>query len=167
MKTAPRTIIVMGVCGCGKSLIGARLAAALGGIFEDADNFHSEANKEKMRASIPLTDEDRWPWLENLNALVREAGSRGESVVLACSALRGEYRRRLTGGLDAHRVVFLHGDAALIRERLRSRQHRYMPASLLDSQLATLEPPSQAIRIDVAATVEDCVASIRAALSGV
>ena len=158
--------IVMGVSGAGKTAIGSRLADAFGWRFIDADELHPPQNVTKMAGGTPLTDEDRWPWLEGLNALLREAQARGESAVLACSALREGYRRRLTAGLQEHRIVFLHGDAALIRARMQTRQHRYMPASLLDSQLAALEPPSHAIAIDVSADIAACVASISAALSG-
>jgi gluconokinase len=159
-------VIVMGVSGVGKTAIGSRLANALGWLFIDADEHHPPHNVAKMAGGTPLTDEDRWPWLERLNALLRETQAREESAVLACSALRSEYRRRLTADLIEHRIVFLHADAALIRARLRTRRHRYMPASLLDSQLAALEPPSHAIAIDVSADIADCVASIGAALSG-
>ena len=159
-------VIVMGVSGVGKTAIGTRLAASLGWRFIDADELHPPQNVAKMAGGTPLTDEDRWPWLDRLNALLREAQAGGESVVLACSALRNEYRQRVTAGLHEHRIVFLHGDAALIRARMKMRQHRYMPASLLDSQFAALEPPSHAIAIDVSADVAACVASISAALSG-
>ena len=159
-------VIVMGVSGVGKTAIGTRLAASLGWRFIDADELHPPENVAKMAGGTPLTDEDRWPWLERLNALLRETQARGESAVLACSALRSEYRRRLAADLVEHRIVFLHGDAALIRSRMQTRQHRYMPASLLDSQFAALEPPSHAIAIDVSADIAACVASISAALSG-
>jgi gluconokinase len=158
-------VIVMGVSGVGKTAIGTRLADALGWRFIDADEQHPAENVAKMAGGTPLTDEDRWPWLERLNKLLRETQARGESAVLACSALRIEYRRRLTAGLYEHRMVFLHGNAALIRDRLQTRQHRYMPASLLDSQFAVLEPPSHAIVIDVSADIAACVAAISAALA--
>jgi gluconokinase len=137
----PRTLIVMGVCGCGKSSIGARLAEALGGVFEDADDFHSEASKAKMRAGIPLTDEDRWPWFERLRMRIEEMRGQTRVYVLACSALKAVYRERLRAGDGPDEVVFLHlkGSRELIFSRMTARQGHYMPVSLLDSQLAILE----------------------------
>ena len=157
-------VIVMGVSGVGKTTIGTRLAASLGWRFIDADDHHPPGNVAKMAGGAPLTDEDRWPWLDRLNALLRETETARASAVLACSALRQTYRQRLTDGLRSVRIVFLHGDQALIAARLGSREHRYMPASLLASQLATLEPPLDAFIIDVAGTPERTLAAVRAAL---
>jgi len=117
-----------------------------------------------MSAGTPLTDEDRWPWLDRLNAELRARDAKGESAVLACSALKQIYRDRLTHGLAHWKVVFLHGSFELLSKRIAERKHRYMPASLLQSQFATLEPPAGAIRIDVAQPIEQSVERIRAAL---
>src|SRR5262249_15108262 len=140
-------VIVMGVSGTGKTTIGTRLAHDLAWPFYDADAFHSPANVDKMRHGIPLTDADRDGWLDALRALI--AGLSG-SAVLACSALKATYRARLAGGRSDVRFVHLTGDPALLRRRLEQRRAHYMPASLLDSQLATLEPPAGAITVDVA-----------------
>jgi gluconokinase len=150
----------MGVSGAGKSTIGQALAEHLGWKFLDADDFHPPANVAKMAAATPLEDADRWPWLDAMNAALR-CESR---AVLACSALKQAYRERLTRGLAAFRLVYLHGTPALIRERLELRRHRFMSAALLDSQLAALEPPAQAIAVDVAGEVQASVAAIAAQL---
>lgn len=150
----------MGVSGSGKSTIGAPLAARLGLAFLDADEFHPPENVAKMAAGIPLTDDDRRPWLERLNGELRSR----RSAVLACSALRRSYRELLARDLPAPVFVFLKGEIELIRSRLAARRHRYMPASLLESQFATLEPPADAIEVDVAQPPERCVELILAAL---
>ena len=149
-------VLVMGVAGVGKTTIGEALALALGARFIDADDYHPPENVAKMRAGVPLDDEDRWPWLKRLNNELKEH----RHAVLACSALKEGYRRRLAEGIQDFRIVYLHGSAELIRERMKARRHRYMPAALLDSQLAALEPPVNAIGIDVAAALEDSVAAI-------
>ena len=149
-------VLVMGVAGVGKTTIGEALARALDARFIDADDYHPPENVAKMKAGIPLQDADRWPWLDRLNEQLREQ----QNAVLACSALKERYRRRLAAGVADLRIVYLHGTAELLRERIKARQHRYMPAALLDSQFATLEPPSDAIAVDVAATPEACVAAI-------
>jgi gluconokinase len=157
-------VIVMGVSGVGKTTIGTALAASLGWLFLDADDYHPAANVAKMAAGIALQDEDRWPWLDALNARLREADARGASVVLACSALKARYRERLTGGLSRYRLVYLHGTLELIEARLRERRHRYMPASLLASQFAALEPPQDAIEVDSALDLPAALAHIAANL---
>jgi len=149
-------VLVMGVAGVGKTTIGETLAQALGARFIDADDYHPPENVAKMKAGIPLQDADRWPWLQKLNAILRNE----RKAVLACSALKESYRRRLAEGVPDFTIVFLHGTAELIRSRMETRRHRYMPAALLDSQLATLEPPADAIVIDVAAPLEESVAAI-------
>jgi gluconokinase len=153
-------VVVMGVSGAGKTTIGELLAARLHCRFLDADQFHPAANVEKMAAGTPLTDADRWPWLQDLNRKLREE----ETAVLACSALRESYRNVLAQGLTDCRLVHLRGSIELIRARLKQRQHRYMPASLLESQFAALEPPAGAISIDVGQAPERCVDGILAAL---
>jgi len=149
-------VLVMGVAGVGKTTIGEALARALDARFIDADDYHPPENVAKMKAGVPLGDEDRWPWLKCLNEELKNE----QRAVLACSALKESYRRRLAQGVKDFKVVYLHGSADLIRERMKARKHRYMPAALLESQLATLEPPADAIAIDVAAALADSVAAI-------
>lgn len=156
--------VVMGVSGSGKTTIGAAAAAKLGWPFLDGDDFHPAENVAKMSSGTPLTDEDRWPWLDRLNSELRARESRGESAMLACSALKQTYRDRLSRGLKDWRLVFLDGSFEVLHRRMKERKHRYMPASLLQSQFATLEPPADAIRIDVAEPFERCVEELHAAL---
>src|SRR5690349_19934606 len=137
-QTTPTGLIVMGVSGCGKSTVGGLLAERLGWPFRDGDSFHPPENVEKMRSGVPLTDEDRWPWLDAIAAWIDERRRAGEHGIVACSALRRAYRVRLRAGHDDVRFVFLDGDRALIEARLKARKGHYMPPSLLDSQLATL-----------------------------
>ena len=150
-------VLVMGVAGAGKTTIGEALAHSLGWLFIDADDYHPPENVAKMKAGIPLVDEDRWPWLARLNEVLREK----TDAILACSALKASYRERLAQGIDGFTTVYLDGDFALINERMKGRRHRYMPAALLESQFAALEPPADAIRVDVAADPSSCVALIR------
>jgi gluconokinase len=153
-------VIVMGVSGSGKTTIGAALATSLGWPYLDADDYHPAANVAKMAAGTALQDEDRWPWLEKLNLVLKEKSS----AVLGCSALKEAYRQRLTAGLKDFRIVYLRGGFELLSERAAERKHRFMPASLLKSQFETLEPPRGAIEVDVAQPVETCVAAIRGQL---
>lgn len=153
-------LLVMGVSGSGKSTVGERLAQRLGWKFIDADEHHPPANVAKMAAGTALTDEDRWPWLQKLNGLLK----RETDAVLACSALKESYRQRLADGVRDFRVVYLKGSLELLRQRVAGRKHRYMPGSLLDSQLAALEPPAGAVEVDVAAPPEACVERILAVL---
>jgi len=153
-------VLVMGVAGAGKSTLGAALAGRLGWRFIDADDHHPPGNVAKMAAGVPLEDADRWPWLDQLNKIL--LGDR--NLVLACSALKEAYRRRLLEGVGQSEIVHLHGSFELIASRLAGRQHRYMPASLLESQFAVLEPPAGAIAIDVAADPARCVDAIVAEL---
>ena len=152
----------MGVSGVGKTTIGEALAAELGWRYLDADDYHPKANVAKMAAGTPLQDEDRWPWLDRLNLLLREQ----KDAVLGCSALKEAYRRRVTAGIAEFRIVYLRGSFELLSRRAGERKHRFMPASLLQSQFETLEPPTGAIEIDVAQPVEACVRQILAALPG-
>jgi gluconokinase len=142
-------VMLMGVSGSGKTTIGTLLAQRTGTIFADADDYHPAANKEKMRAGIPLNDEDREPWLEILNGLLRGWYQSGEGGVLACSALKEKYRQTLASGLPASAISFVWLDAnkELLTERLAARHHEYMNPKLLDSQFATLEPPKDALRV--------------------
>ena len=153
-------VLVMGVAGVGKTTIGELLVRALGWRFIDADDYHPPENIAKMKAGIPLEDADRWPWLSHLNRELK----RYDDAVIACSALKERYRERLLQGIARYRIVYLQGAPELIRSRMATRTHRYMPALLLDSQLAALEPPTDAIAIDVAAPPEQSVAAILAQL---
>jgi len=153
-------VLVMGVAGAGKTTIGAALARRLGWRFIDADDYHPPENVAKMKAGIPLDDADRWPWLQALNEELRSLDKTDEDAVIACSALKRSYRERLAQGIHDFRTVYLHASPALIGERMKGRSHRYMPAALLESQFAALEPPADAIPVDVAATPEECVAAI-------
>ena len=154
-------VVLMGVSGVGKTTIGRLLAERLGVPFIEGDDYHPPANVAKMARGVPLEDDDRWPWLDRLNGILRTQ----EHAVLACSALKHAYRERLLDGVKDARLVHLHGDKALIAGRLKSRRHRYMPASLLDSQLATLEPPRDAIAIDVSGDPQSCADEIARRLS--
>ena len=157
-------VVVMGVSGAGKTTIGSALAERLGCEFLDGDDWHPPENVARMAAGTPLSDENRWSWLERLNALLRDREARGDSVVLACSALKEAYRAKLADGLRRCEFVFLHGSLDLIRARMKTRCHRYMPDSLLESQFVALEPPPRAIAIDVSADAAACVEAIGRAL---
>lgn len=166
--TRPAAIIVMGVSGAGKSTVGALLAGRLGWPFEDGDSFHPPGNVEKMRAGTPLTDEDRWPWLRAIAARIAAARGQGAGVVIACSALRRAYRDVLRDGKADIRFLHLTGEPALIMARQAARQGHYMPASLVASQFATLEPPeteADVIDLDVEAEpsviVQRAIAALR------
>lgn len=135
--------VVMGVAASGKSTIGAGLARALDVPFIDGDDLHPAANVERMAAGIPLTDEDRRPWLRAIAARLRDAKRVGQGLVVACSALKRPYRDLLrTAGDAAVRFVYLKGNRTLLAERMTQRRGHYMPAALLDSQLAALEEPA-------------------------
>ena len=154
----------MGVSGVGKTTIGKALADELGWAFLDADDFHPPRNVARMAAGQPLDDADRAPWLERLNQELARAQCEKQDLVLACSALKERYRVRLAHGVENLRWIYLKGDPALLQARLAQRQHAYMPPSLLGSQLAALEPPEDAITVDVAADVGACVAAIASQL---
>jgi len=126
----------MGVSGCGKSTVGSLLAHAINLRFVDADDLHSDRNKTKMAAGIPLNDADREPWLDSVGAELKKGG-----VVIACSALRRRYRDRLRWIAPRSRLIYLYGTPELLAKRLSARVHEFMPSNLLSSQLATLEPP--------------------------
>jgi gluconokinase len=132
----------MGVSGCGKSSVAGKLADRMGWAFAEADTFHSRENVEKMRNGIPLTDADRWPWLDAIAHWIDANRAAGRDCVVACSALRRAYRERLAGGHDDVRFVYLRGDYDLIASRLSGRTGHYMPVSLLASQFKTLEEPA-------------------------
>ena len=130
----------MGVSGSGKTTVAHGIRDALGLVFAEADEFHSDANIAKMKKGVPLTDEDRWPWLEKLSGWMAEQAAQGRDTVIACSALRRSYRDVLRSGVPDVEFVHLDGPADVIRERLSGRRGHYMPASLLESQVETLEP---------------------------
>ena len=143
MDVANRSIyVVMGVSGSGKSLIGAAFARELCVDFVEGDQYHSAENVQRMKAGVPLTDKDREQWLRSLATRLREANDAGTGLVMACSALKRSYRDTLRTQAKDLRFVFLRGERALIAERLAGRRGHYMPASLLESQLDTLEEPS-------------------------
>ena len=153
----------MGVAGSGKTVIGSRLAAALGVPFLDGDDLHSTQNKQKMAEGNPLTDDDRRGWLAAIAARIADARRAHAGLVVACSALKRAYRDVLRTGDGELRFVHLAGDRSVIEQRLEQRRGHFMPASLLDSQLATLEPPGadeRALTCDVAASPAAIVAAI-------
>ncbi len=159
--TARRHVVVMGVSGSGKTTVAQGIADATGMVFAEADQFHSEANVAKMRAGQPLSDADRRPWLESLAAWMAGAHARGQSTVVACSALRRAYRDVLRTGPPTVDFVHLAGPVDLVRDRMASREGHYMPASLLDSQLRTLEPlePDESgVVLDLTDSPEELVA---------
>ena len=135
--------VIMGVSGCGKSSVARMLAEASGGDFLDADDFHPPANRLKMAAGIPLQDEDRWGWLDLLNAELASRSDSSRPTFLACSALRRVYRERLSSGLPGLRFIYLKGSRECIGKRLAARTGHFMPAALLESQFATLEEPQE------------------------
>jgi gluconokinase len=165
-----RIIIVMGVSSSGKSTVGAALGRALHAPFLDGDKYHPEANVEKMRNGIALTDEDRWPWLEALTAALKEAAEKKKGVAVgACSALRKAYRDFITEKAgEPVLFVYLHGNREVIGERMAKRSHEYMPTSLLDSQFATLEVPDPATEnvlvVPVTAPVNRIVTTVTGSL---
>jgi len=154
-------IILMGVSGSGKTTIGQRLAQALGWPFYDGDQFHPRANVDKMQQGMPLTDEDRWPWLQALRAHIETCIQQAVSAVLACSALKQVYRDYLRIDEAEVKLVYLKGDYDLIHERLAQRHGHFMPPGLLASQFAALEEPERAVVVDIGPPPEAIVALIR------
>jgi gluconokinase len=171
----PCALVVMGVSGSGKSTIADKLAERLGWTYEDGDRFHPASNVAKMSAGQPLTDEDRWPWLQAIADEINRVCRAGEHAVIACSALKRAYRDILVHGRNDVRIVFLKGNQDLIAGRLAARKGHFMPPGLLDSQFGTLEPPGAnenpvtvSIDASVDAIVDDIVNQLRlgAAASG-
>jgi gluconokinase len=159
-------IIIFGVSGAGKTTVGELLARELGWHFYEADDFHSPANIEKMRGGVPLTDEDRWPWLENLRELIKRCIAAGENAVLACSALKRVYRKYLRVSAEV-KFVFLHGDYAVIAKQLQRRRGHFLNPALLRSQFADLEEPGlneEALTIELGRTPQELVKEIETKL---
>ncbi len=143
-------LLLMGVTASGKTTVGHLLAERLGWPFYDGDDFHPPANVEKMRHGIPLTDEDRAPWLATLHQLLAQTEQRGESAILACSALKSAYRHVLAEGLQTLRVIYLQGDPKTLQARLDRRVGHFMPRTMLPSQMAALEEPPDALVVNAA-----------------
>ena len=152
--------VIMGVSGAGKSTIGELLADGLGCHFYDGDDFHPPANIQKMEQGIPLTDQDREPWLESLRGLIENYIAQGRQAVVACSCLRAHYRQQLGVGSAGVQFIFLQGEMDLIKSRMKRRKNHFMPSDLLKSQFAVLEPPEDAIVVNVDQTPEEIVSTL-------
>jgi gluconokinase len=157
-------LLLMGVTASGKTTVGHLLRDRLGWPFYDGDDFHPPANIAKMSHGIPLTDEDRAPWLANLHHLLAESEARGQSAILGCSALKAAYRQVLGDGLHTLRIVFLKGDPATLQHRLDQRVGHFMPKTMLPSQMAALEEPADAIVVNAAQPPDVIVQQILEAL---
>lgn len=160
-------VVVMGVSGCGKSSVGLAIAAQTGWTFIEGDDLHPAINREKMASGVPLEDADRWPWLDAIANAASAIEVDGRSVVVACSALKRIYRERLRRGSSGVRFIHLKGERGLIDQRMRARSDHFMPAGLLDSQFATLEPPEHdedALTFDIVVSVEEIAKLAGAAL---
>lgn len=158
-------IVVMGVAGSGKTTVGRELARALGWSFADADGFHPPANVAKMSAGQPLTDADRAPWLAAIRAHIDAKLAGGESAVVTCSALKAAYRRVLLADDARIRLVYLQGSREQLQARISARTDHFMKPAMLDSQLAALEEPADALTLNIAPTPSELVARIRKKLS--
>jgi gluconokinase len=159
----PCALVVMGVSGSGKSTIADRLATRIGWRYEDGDKFHPASNVAKMSAGHPLTDDDRWPWLQAIADEIDRVCKAGEHAVIACSALKRSYRDVLVHGRNDVRIVYLNGTQDLIADRLARRQGHFMPPGLLTSQFATLEPPDaeeNPLTVSIDASVDEIVDDI-------
>jgi gluconokinase len=158
-------VVLMGVAGSGKTTIGRQLAAELGWKFADADDFHPPANVAKMSAGIPLDDSDRAPWLAAIRLYIDTRLERGESAVVTCSALREKHRAVLLGDPAQVKLVYLRGTRELLWARISGRQGHFMKPAMLDSQLATLEEPVNAVVVDIGPTPAEIIAEVRRALA--
>ena len=154
-------VILTGAAGAGKTVVGEMLARDLGWPFYDADDFHSPSNVKKMTRGVPLSDADRRPWLAALRSLIERLVCNHEDAVLACSALKEQYRRTIAGGVPEARIVYLKAAAPVLRRRLEQRRGHFMKSKMLDSQLAALEEPADALTINAAEPPEAIVATIR------
>lgn len=154
-------VVLMGVAGSGKSTIGHLLASETGWPFAEGDDYHSAANKAKMHSGIPLTDEDRAPWLKSLHQVLLEWSQKGESGILACSALKESYRKTLKEGVSDLHFVLLEASPEVIEQRLRARANHFMNPDLIASQFATLEIPSDALRVSILDSPQKTVDFIR------
>ncbi|MGM4878597.1 gluconokinase [Rhizobium leguminosarum] len=159
----PHAIIVMGVSGCGKSSVGEKLAEALHLAFVEGDALHPAANVEKMSKGIPLIDEDRMPWLDRIGEDMKASLEKSQGIIVSCSALKRIYRDRLRAAAGGNLFfVYLEGSRALLMKRMGERKGHFMPVSLLDSQLATLEPPTGepgVVTVDIDDTIEGIAAT--------
>jgi gluconokinase len=167
-RAAPAVVIVMGVSGSGKSTVGGLLASRLRWEYEDADWFHPASNVEKMHNGVPLTDEDRWPWLGGVAAWIDKTRRSGHHGVVACSALKRRYRDVLIGDRTDVRLVYLKGDEALIARRIATRHEHFMPRSLLHSQFDALEEPGpdeDPFVVSIEPAPREIVAQVLSALS--
>jgi gluconokinase len=153
-------IILMGVSGCGKTSVGQALPEALGWPFYDGDDFHPQANIDKMSKGSPLDDSDRQPWLELLHQLIADHLDSDRSLIMACSALKAKYRQTLRGRLESILFVHLAGSFELIYSRMRNREGHYMKADMLRSQFDGLELPEEALQLSVEASVSQIVEDI-------
>ena len=157
-------IIVMGVSGAGKSTVGKLLALDLGWSFYEGDDFHPRSNVVKMAQGIPLTDDDRWPWLRRIRLLIDDLVSRGQNGVIASSALKQAYRDQLVKGEDDVKLVYLKGEYDLIMSRLEDRRDHFMKGSLLESQFREMEEPEGVVTLDVTSDPKVIVATVKQAL---
>ena len=158
-----QVVVIMGVSGSGKSTVAERVAGQLGWVFQEGDALHPAANVAKMAAGTPLTDADRAPWLAAIAAWIAARLASGENGIVTCSALKRAYREQIGNGMPGVGIVYLHADRATLEAHVQGRHHEYMPATLLDSQLATLEEPTadeQVTWVEVAGSVEDTVAAV-------
>ena len=157
-------IVVMGVSGSGKTTIGRLLAEDLGWPYHEGDDYHPPANVEKMSRGIPLTDDDRRPWLDSIRQLIQDTSSRGQNSIIACSALKQAYRDHLKAADDGVVFVYLKGDYEAIRPRLGQRPGHFMKAGMLESQFQTLEEPQDALTLDSSQEPGAVVEAIKATL---
>lgn len=170
MPGSPRKpiVLIMGVAGAGKTTVAQELARILGCAFQEGDALHPPENVAKMRAATPLTDADRWPWLDRIAAQIEAWRRAGEGGVITCSALKRAYRQRVIGMHDDVRLVHLNGSRDLIHRRMQARRDHYMPVALLESQFATLEEPSadeRAIVVAIDGSPQEIAARVVAALA--
>lgn len=160
VPSSPSLLLIMGVAGSGKTTIGQRVAGRLGWPYFEADDFHSAANKDKMGRGIPLDDYDRAPWLAAIRAKMDECRAEGRKAVFTCSALKDRYRVTLLGGTADTLLVYLAADPETIAARLGRRQGHFMKADMVRSQFEALEPPADALTIDVRTPIDDIVATL-------